>query len=327
MCGICGCDAPAGAAHDHQHDHGHDHRGHNHHHHHDHGHDHDHDHDHEHVLPDGTVIRHSHGHDHGHSHGHHHPSPAKASASADVLDYSRQGVPVSDGSRLVAVQRDILEKNDGYAGFNRTVFEARAILALNLISSPGAGKTTLLVETLKRLAGQVPAAVIEGDQATDLDGARIRATGTPAIQVNTGKACHLDARMVGDAAARLNPARGSVLFIENVGNLVCPAGFDIGERCKIVLASVTEGEDKPLKYPDIFAVSDLVLITKTDLAAVLEFDVAALIANARRVNPRIEVIEVSARSGEGMEAWLAWLAARRQAAAVGGPAQPEPATP
>jgi hydrogenase nickel incorporation protein HypB len=286
MCGICGCDAPAGV-HDHHH------------------HDHDHHHgEHEHVLADGTVVRHAH-HDQSH---HHHPAP-------DTLDYSRQGVPVSDGARLVAVQRDILEKNDGYAGFNRTVFEAREVLALNLISSPGAGKTTLLVETLKRLSGSVPAAVIEGDQATDLDGARIRATGTPAIQVNTGKACHLDARMVGDAAARLGLARGSVLFIENVGNLVCPAGFDLGERAKVVLASVTEGEDKPLKYPDIFAASDLALITKTDLAGVLEFDTATLVANARRVNPRIEVIEVSARSGEGMEAWLGWLAARQHAAA------------
>jgi hydrogenase nickel incorporation protein HypB len=226
------------------------------------------------------------------------------------LDYAGKGVPVSDPRRLVAVQRDILERNDGHARFNRTVFEARGILALNLISSPGAGKTTLLVETLKRLAG-TGCAVIEGDQATDLDGARIRATGTPAIQVNTGKACHLDARMVGDAAARLDLDAGATLFIENVGNLVCPAGFDLGERCKIVLASVTEGEDKPLKYPDIFAASELALITKTDLAEVLEFDVAALIANARRINPRIEVIEISARSGAGMDAWLAWLAARR----------------
>jgi hydrogenase nickel incorporation protein HypB len=298
MCGICGCDAPRGAHQDHDH----------------HQHHHGHEHEHEHVLPDGTVVRHVHRHD---SHGHHHhaaPPAASVAVATDVLDYSRQGVPVSDGSRLVAVQRDILEKNDGYARFNRTVFEARGVLALNLISSPGAGKTTLLVETLKALAGRIPAAVIEGDQATDLDGARIRATGTPAMQVNTGKACHLDARMVGDAAARLDPQRGSVLFIENVGNLVCPAGFDLGERAKVVLASVTEGEDKPLKYPDAFAAADLALITKTDLSGVLGFDVEALKANARRVNPRIEVIEVSARSGDGLQDWLGWLDARRMPA-------------
>ncbi len=253
-------------------------------------------------MPDGTVVRHSH-HHHGHAHG------------VETLDFAGKGVPVSDGARLVAVQRDILEKNDGFAGFNRTVFEARGVLALNLISSPGSGKTTLLVETLKRINGSVPAMVIEGDQATDLDGARIRATGAPAVQVNTGKACHLDARMVGEAAARLNPQAGSILFIENVGNLVCPAGFDLGERSKIVLASVTEGEDKPLKYPDIFAASDLALITKTDLAEVLAFDTAALIANARRVNPSIEVIEVSARSGAGMDAWIGWLQSRLSARA------------
>lgn len=299
MCGICGCDAPASEG-THHHEHGHDH-GHDHHHGH-HHHDHDHGHEHEHVMPDGSVVRHSH-------------APARPAASADVLDYAGRGVPVSDGARLVAVQRDILEKNDGYAGFNRTVFEARQVLALNLISSPGAGKTTLLVETLRRLAGRAPVAVIEGDQATDLDGARIRETGTAAIQVNTGKACHLDARMVGDAAARLNLARGSVLFIENVGNLVCPAGFDLGERSKVVLASVTEGEDKPLKYPDIFAASDLALITKTDLSEVLGFDVEALKANARRVNPRIEILEVSARSGAGVDAWIDWMLARRAPAA------------
>lgn len=287
MCGICGCDAPQGAEHHHHHDHAHGH---------DHGHHHHHHGEHEHVMPDGSVVRHAH-------HQHH-------DNGVETLNFAGKGVPVSDGGRLVAVQRDIMEKNDGFAGFNRTVFEARGVLALNLISSPGSGKTTLLVETLKRINGSVSAMVIEGDQATDLDGARIRATGAPAVQVNTGKACHLDARMVGEAAARLNPQAGSILFIENVGNLVCPAGFDLGERSKIVLASVTEGEDKPLKYPDIFAASDLALITKTDLAGVLAFDTAALIANARRVNPAIEVIEVSARSGAGMDAWIGWLHAR-----------------
>jgi hydrogenase nickel incorporation protein HypB len=258
-------------------------------------------------MADGTIAR--------HRHSHQAPGHQPGAPTADVIDYAAMPVPASDPARLLSVQRDILAKNDGFAAFNRTVFEARRVLALNLISSPGAGKTSLLVETLKRLPASQRCAVIEGDQATDLDGARIRATGTAAIQVNTGKACHLDARMVGDAAARLDLQADSMLFIENVGNLVCPAGFDLGEHAKIVLASVTEGEDKPLKYPDAFASAALLLVTKTDIAEVLEFDTAALIANARRINPGIEVIAVSARSGAGMEAWLDWLAAHSHALA------------
>lgn len=270
MCGICGC-GPDGASH-------------HHHHHHD-------EHEHEHVLPDGRVIRHSHHHD------------------GDVIDFAAQPVLASDGRRVLAVQRDILEANADHADRNRAIFARRGVLALNLISSPGAGKTTLLVETLKALEGR-RAAVIEGDQATDLDGARIRATGTPAIQINTGKACHLDARMIAEAAMRLELAPNSLLFIENVGNLVCPAGFDLGEGARVVLASVTEGEDKPLKYPEAFASADLMLVTKIDLVDALGFDVDALVANARRVNPGLRTLRVSARSGAGMADWLGWLAQR-----------------
>ncbi|MEE4298346.1 MAG: hydrogenase nickel incorporation protein HypB, partial [Pseudomonadales bacterium] len=214
------------------------------------------------------------------------------------------------------VERDILEKNDALAQHNRAHFAAHRVLALNLVSSPGAGKTTLLAATLARLLPARRAAVIEGDQETSADADRIRATGAPAIQINTGRGCHLDARMVDEAFARLHFEDG-VLFVENVGNLVCPAGFDLGEAHKVVIASVTEGEDKPLKYPNMFAAASLMLVSKTDLLPHLDFDVDALVANARRVNPHIGVIPVSARSGEGLDAWLAWIdgARRMQAAA------------
>jgi hydrogenase nickel incorporation protein HypB len=182
------------------------------------------------------------------------------------------------------------------------------VLALNLVSSPGSGKTTLLVRTLQALKGRWPLAVIEGDQETDNDAAKVRATGVPAVQVNTGKGCHLDARMVFRSFETLPIPKGGVLFIENVGNLVCPAGFDLGEAHKVVVASVTEGEDKPLKYPNMFAAADLMLVSKVDLLPHLRFDIDALIANARRVNPQIDVLQVSAQSGVGMDAWMEWIA-------------------
>jgi hydrogenase nickel incorporation protein HypB len=210
------------------------------------------------------------------------------------------------------VERDILEKNDRFAAANRRLFAATHTLALNLVSSPGAGKTTLLVRTLAEMRGTLPLAVIEGDQQTSLDADRIRATGVPALQINTGKMCHLDAGMISDALGPLPlPTRG-VLFVENVGNLVCPAGFDLGEFGKVVLVSVTEGEDKPLKYPDMFHAARLVLITKVDLLPHLEFDVGALSANARRVNPSADVLQVSTRTGEGLDAWFAWIRERRR---------------
>lgn len=219
--------------------------------------------------------------------------------------------------RMIQLEHDILAKNNSYAAENRGFFSSHGILALNLVSSPGSGKTALLVKTIELLDGRLKSYVVEGDQQTSADAERIRATGAPAIQINTGKGCHLDGHMVGHAVEHLAPGDGSVLFIENVGNLVCPAAFDLGEAHKVVILSVTEGEDKPLKYPDMFAASDLVLINKTDLLPYLDFDVDAAIANARKVNPAIKILQVSARSGEGMEAWIAWLAAARAMALAG----------
>jgi hydrogenase nickel incorporation protein HypB len=185
---------------------------------------------------------------------------------------------------------------------------------LNLLSSPGSGKTSLLIQTIEQLKNSQAVAVIEGDQQTSRDAERIRATGVPALQLNTGKGCHLDAPMVGHAVEQLQPASNGILFIENVGNLVCPAGFDLGEARKVVILSVTEGEDKPLKYPDMFHAADLLLLNKIDLLPHLDFDLQQCIANARRINPGIEIIQLSARSGEGINDWLAWL--KRQYTAI-----------
>ncbi|EOW6700847.1 hydrogenase nickel incorporation protein HypB [Cronobacter malonaticus] len=213
--------------------------------------------------------------------------------------------------KMVEIEINVLDKNNQIAQRNRQRLATRGQLALNLVSSPGSGKTTLLTETLKRLRDTTPCAVIEGDQQTVNDAERIRATGTPAIQVNTGKGCHLDAQMVEDAMARLPLADNGVLFIENVGNLVCPAGFDLGERHKVAVLSVTEGEDKPLKYPHMFAAASLMLLNKIDLLPYLNFDVEKCMAYAREVNPNITILLVSATRGDGMSAWLAWLEEQR----------------
>ena len=225
-----------------------------------------------------------------HVHAHHHAAPA-------------------DQTRVIQVERDILAKNDAHAAENRAFLAARSILALNLVSSPGSGKTALLVRTIGLLGERLKSYVVEGDQQTSNDADRIRAAGAPAVQINTGKGCHLEAHMVGHAIGHLSPEDGSLVFVENVGNLVCPAGFDLGEAHKVVIASVTEGEDKPLKYPNMFAAASLMLVSKTDLLPHLDFDVELLIENARRVNPGINVIRVSATSGEGMDRWLGWIAA------------------
>lgn len=209
--------------------------------------------------------------------------------------------------RMLEVELNVLDKNNQLAARNRAQFAARQQLVLNLVSSPGSGKTTLLTETLKRLTGQVSCAVIEGDQQTVNDAARIRETGTPAIQVNTGKGCHLDAQMIADAAPRLPLHDNGILFIENVGNLVCPASFDLGERHKVAVLSVTEGEDKPLKYPHMFAAASLLLLNKIDLLPYLNFDVEKCLAYAREVNPTIDILLVSATRGDGMASWLRWL--------------------
>jgi len=210
-------------------------------------------------------------------------------------------------SRIVKLEQDLLAKNNGYAEANRRYLSAQGIFALNLVSSPGSGKTALLVKTIEALHGQQPLAVIEGDQQTDNDAARIRAAGAPAIQINTGKGCHLDAQMVGQAMQRLDLQDDSLLLIENVGNLVCPASFDLGEAHKVVILSVTEGEDKPLKYPDMFRAADLMLLNKCDLLPHLDFDAGLAIEYARRINPELQVIRISATSGAGMAEWLEWI--------------------
>jgi hydrogenase nickel incorporation protein HypB len=250
---------------------------------------------------------HGHGHHHHHDHGHDHDH---------AHDHDHDHEPES---RVLAVERDLLAKNNALAAENRAYFSQRGILALNLVSSPGSGKTALLVKTIEKLAGRLVPFVVEGDQQTANDATRIRETGAAAIQINTGKGCHLDAHMVGHAVEHLAPAEGSVVFIENVGNLVCPAGFDLGEAHKVVILSVTEGDDKPLKYPDIFAASDLVLINKTDLLPYVDFDMKAATANAQRIRPGIKVLPVSARTGEGLDNWIAWLMGARTMVLAGHP--------
>ncbi|HET7863663.1 MAG TPA: hydrogenase nickel incorporation protein HypB [Burkholderiaceae bacterium] len=242
---------------------------------------------------------------------------------------ARVSVPGMSQERAIRLETDILGENNRVARHNRHHFAAHGVTALNLVSSPGSGKTTLLCATIRALqqrAPDLPVSVIEGDQQTSFDADRIRATGAPAIQVNTGKGCHLDAPMVAEAFARLHDHHHhrhghhhghderSLLFIENVGNLVCPALWDLGEDAKVAILSVTEGEDKPLKYPDMFAAATLMVLNKTDLLPHLQFDVQRCIAAARRVNPGIEVIQLSATTGAGMDDWLQWLQQRLQPA-------------
>ncbi len=212
-------------------------------------------------------------------------------------------------ARRLRVEENLLAANDAHAARNRARFARNRIFALNLVSSPGSGKTALLCRTIDALQGHAAMGVIEGDQQTSRDAERIRATGVPAVQVNTGKGCHLDAHMVAHALERLDPEPGSLLLIENVGNLVCPAAFDLGEAHKVVVLSITEGEDKPLKYPDMFAAADVMVLNKIDLAPHLSFDEAACIGFARRVNPRIQVLRTSATRGDGIDAWVDWILA------------------
>ena len=259
---------------------------------------------------------HHHGHHHDgdpHAHGHHHEHAHQAGAG--LLDYgagpARAHAPGLSQARMVRIERDILAKNDAYAGANRKRLAESGILALNLVSSPGSGKTTLLTRTIELLRDRLPVAVIEGDQQTANDAERIRAAGAPALQINTGKGCHLDAHMVGHALDTLQPEPHGVLFIENVGNLVCPAAFDLGEAHKVAILSVTEGEDKPLKYPDLFHAADLLLINKIDLLPYVEFDLERCLGYARQVKPGIEAIPLSATGGSGLEAWCDWILARR----------------
>lgn len=271
----------------------------------------------------GQAPVYHHSHHHPHPHGHrpdpdHHHTP-----SEQTHDYG-QGpahahAPGLSQSRMVKIEQDILGKNNQFANDNRTYFNDHGILALNLVSSPGSGKTSLLTRSIRELLGEFSVSVIEGDQQTSNDADRIRATGVKAIQINTGKGCHLDAHMVGHAVESLAPVFGSILFIENVGNLVCPAAFDLGEAHKVVILSVTEGEDKPIKYPDLFYAADIMLLNKIDLLPYLEFDIEKCVAYARQVNPRIEIVQVSAKSGEGMFAFYDWIRAARQVRFAGKP--------
>ncbi|HRK42668.1 MAG TPA: hydrogenase nickel incorporation protein HypB [Gemmobacter sp.] len=265
------------------------------------------------VTLDGRKISHDEAHRFGLAH--HHPAPS-GGLHHYGLGAAGVSVPGMSQARLIEVETSILAKNDALAAGNRQVLAGLGAFAVNLVSSPGSGKTTLLCKTIEAL-GAAPLAVIEGDQQTDHDAARIRATGARAVQVNTGKGCHLDAQMVGGAMAALALEPASFLFIENVGNLVCPAGFDLGEDAKVAILSVTEGEDKPLKYPDMFTAARLAILNKTDLAPHCDADLAAYEANLKRVNPALTVLRVSARTGEGMEAWLAWLRAGLAAKTLG----------
>jgi len=292
MCVVCGCEDVVGELEHHDHHGAHDHL-------HDHA-DHGHDHDHVHVEP-GTGDLHF----------------GRGTARVSVLGMSQ--------TRAIQLEANVLGANDHLAAHNRAHFAAHGVLALNVVSSPGSGKTSLLCATIEALRGcapQLPVAVIEGDQQTSHDAERIRALGVPAVQVNTGKGCHLDAQMVARAFAGLalhhsDPQQGGVLFIENVGNLVCPALWDLGERAKIAILSVTEGEDKPLKYPDMFAAAQLLLINKIDLLPYVQFDMANCLAYARRVNPGLECLTVSATRGDGIDSFVRWLL---RAAALSAPA-------
>ncbi|MBG0565114.1 hydrogenase nickel incorporation protein HypB [Actinoplanes aureus] len=212
-----------------------------------------------------------------------------------------------DKPEVITLERKVLAHNDETARANRERLAARGVLAVNLMSSPGSGKTTLLERTIRDLGPDRPVAVVEGDQQTPLDAERIRRTGCPVVQINTGAGCHLDAEMLGAALDRLAPAAGSLLFVENVGNLICPALFDLGERDRVVILSVTEGADKPLKYPHAFAVAGLVVINKVDLLPYVEFDVAECRRHVSAVNPRAAVVEVSATRGDNLPAWYDWL--------------------
>lgn len=242
------------------------------------------------TIEEGHEHLHAHMHNHG---GHHHSH--------------RHQHGQSQGKTVIELEQDILQKNNLLAERNRGYFEAKNILALNLVSSPGSGKTALLERTIGDMGSKMPIFVIEGDQQTMNDADRIAATGAPVVQINTGKGCHLDSDMINKALHKLNPAEGAVVMIENVGNLVCPAMFDLGETARVVIMSVTEGDDKPIKYPDMFHSAHLCLINKIDLLPYVQFDVEKARNYALQVNHHISFIEVSATSGEGMDKWYHWL--------------------
>jgi hydrogenase nickel incorporation protein HypB len=308
MCDNCGCglpgETPAGvSAHHHEqgHEHGHDHA-HGHVHEHDHGHEHEHDHDHEHGPGEHHGHDHAHPHTHPHPHTHSHAEP----------DHEHTHEAAAETRRTVEVRRAILDKNDRLAERNRGFFRARGLLVLNFLSSPGSGKTTFIRESVRKLGPELRTGVIVGDLATDNDAQRLRESGAPVVQITTGTVCHLEAEMVGRALRALDLTNLNLLIIENVGNLVCPASYDLGEDLRVVLSSVTEGEDKPLKYPPMFQSADVVLISKVDLAQACGYDRDTALANIRRVAPKARVFETSARTGEGLDAWREFLLQQHQ---------------
>ncbi len=276
MCDTCGCGNPDEFK-IHDRDGHHDHKN---------AHDHQHDHDHDHGH------HHTHDHDHGHDHHHGH-SPS----------HSHDHAP----KKVINLNMDILSENNRLAERNRGYFEGKSILAVNLVSSPGSGKTTILEKTIQALISSRKIFVIEGDQQTARDADRIEKSGAPAIQINTGSGCHLDAKMIHLALKKMEVDSQSILFIENVGNLVCPAMFDLGEQKRVVVISVTEGDDKPLKYPYMFQSSNLCIINKTDLLPYVDFSVDTAVNYAKQLNPDLEFIQMSAKTGEGMPEWLIWL--------------------
>ena len=288
MCDTCGCSQDEFTIHHpHEHHHEHSHGEVNHSHHHDHEHDHHHPHD----------DNHDHNHTHDQEHIHFH----------DGVAHSHEQPHEHSHKKLIDLNVDILSNNNLQAQRNRGFFEGRDVLCLNLVSSPGSGKTTILEKTIQLLLSTRPIFVIEGDQQTSNDAERIEKSGAAAIQINTGTGCHLDANMIQAALKKLEVVQGSVLFIENVGNLVCPAMFDLGEQKRVVVISVTEGDDKPIKYPYMFQSSDLCIINKIDLLPYVDFDMEKAIGYARQLKPGIEIIKLSAKTGEGMQTWVEWI--------------------
>ena len=305
MCDTCGCghgdvtirkpgqEQTHDHDHEHTHVHAHEHKHggeqHTHNHVHSHAHPHEHDHSHEHGVHSHTHDDDHHHHATGHAHEHHHVQH----------DHSH--------GKEIEVEQDILSKNNLLAERNRGYFEAKNILALNLVSSPGSGKTSLLEKTIHALGKEIPFFVIEGDQQTMNDADRIDKAGAPVVQVNTGNGCHLDSDMINRAVKELNVASESVLVIENVGNLVCPSLFDLGEAHRVVIISTTEGDDKPIKNPTMFRSSDICIINKTDLLPYVDFDVKRCKDYALKVNHRLKFFELSVKTGEGMDKWYEWL--------------------
>lgn len=262
---------------------------------------------HTHTLSDGTVITHTHD---AHSTEHHHDSPHDSpheQAEVALSGTEAASIHAKTHATTIALEQNLLAKNDLLAAQNRGWFKGRNILALNLVSSPGAGKTTLLTRTIQDLGDRVTLSVIEGDQATTHDAQRIRETGCSVVQINTGTGCHLDAAMVEQGIQALNPPLNSIVLVENVGNLVCPALFDLGEQAKVVILSVTEGEDKPIKYPHMFRASQVMILTKIDLLPYVSFEVDRCLDYARQVNPHLQIFQVSATTGAGLESWYQWL--------------------